>query len=274
MGKSRGFILPVIHFFKYSLRMSFVYLLLIYNLVILSSCGIDEYIYFAPVTNYNFQSSSELTSFTLPGASIQDGLYCTNYTLYYRIYRSTVDYPWPTTNEFSEINQQLSKDYSAITTNTDDESKIMSSISYLESNFSRTSFFPPSDDPQLKIDDSNRVDLLSRDNLGPYFFDGSFKIDFQLTATSYVHPVIIFDSVNPEEYYRIAREQLSDTTQGRDFLNPSQIKGSDTVLYSSTTDGSYAYVLFYISANGLNTMELSTVNSAPCFLGIFRIDNL
>jgi hypothetical protein len=98
-----------------------------------------------------------------------------------------------------------------------------------------------------------------------------------LSVTNYYHPVISYYEPGadlPTDDFRIAREYLSDTSPGRDFLYPSLIRGSDTVMYSETSEGEYAYVLFYISAYGINFTELSTVNSAPCFLGIFKIDDI
>lgn len=253
------------------------FMVLVICTIILSSCGIEEYVYFAPVTNPTYSFTEERTRFILPGLSIQDQNYCTDYVLYYRIYRSEVDIPISSSSDFSEVNSQLIKDYNSITTNTDDESKILSSISYLEANFYQTSFYSPSLDPQLELEDDTKYEILSKDYLAADFYGAQFEIDFQLTATSYFHPVITYyepGGVNVVGVFRIVREYLSDIAPGRDFLYSSQISGSDTVPYSNLVEGSYAYVLFYISAHGINKAELSTVYSAPCYLGVFRIDDI
>ncbi len=255
-------------------RLTFLFIILISL-----SCGIDSYTYLEPVRHPIISVSEKRTFFRLP--SNQDPIYCTNYSIYYRIYKGRVEARDLVTGNYSNFNSQLSTDFSKIYTHTEDEREILSSITYLEDNFFQLAlYFPPQKTLsfEMPLQESQRT-LRSRaarlnqdgeileDSIDIFDSSVQFVLDFLLLG-DYYHPVLKYKNTG----LRLARQTVSDFKPGIDFLFPRDISGEDVVPYSSTEEGIYACVLFYIVAEGTDDF-FSPIRSAPAFLGLFEIED-
>lgn len=86
--------------------------LLVFYIFIISSCGLENYIYLAPVTAITAQNDS--ITVNLPNGD-QPSLYFKGYKIYYKIYTSEKTFTSVITSaNFSDINKIMASDFSKL----------------------------------------------------------------------------------------------------------------------------------------------------------------
>jgi hypothetical protein len=222
---------------------------LFYFGVIISSCGLENYIYLAPVTAITAQNNS--ISVTLPNGD-QPSLYFKGYKIYYKIYTSSKTYTSVISSaNFSEINSTMNSDYSKIAPylSTDSVASINMDVFFSSSSYG-LNFYPlyyNENNSNLEIskllDGSESTFILKKDK-NEFKIELSTPYSFSLRRSIANYPAFTYNS--------------SDMSNDADVAYIS----------NNTT----AYALFFIFAYGVDEYG-SSIFSRPTMLGVLQLPN-
>ncbi|MDR3301236.1 MAG: hypothetical protein LBT01_01720 [Spirochaetaceae bacterium] len=222
----------------------------LFSWLVLSSCGLDSYMYLEPVTESSVVRTSNYgVSFTLddyssvslnfqtsniPSINGQDMSYFhSHYYLFYKIYVSGFTELSPSETTYASINPTLGSDYTSLKPYTVVTNNYASSVA---SAFSSRKFF--------RIDNaSNPLILRSRDLITPY-----------PTAEN-----------NGRYFFYSA-----------DLINPNYLNANNNadVTANSTAGGdTLAYTAIYVAQRAFDPLSLTEIYSIPTFLGVFLLPN-
>ena len=209
-------------------------------LLFLTSCGIENYIYLAPVTSLS-QGVSAI-SVTLPNAD-QPDVYFKGYKIYYKIYLSSfLVISVITSSDFNKINPAMWTDYEKIAPFLTSDS--INSMNFDDFFKNKLNFYP------LQVENYDITSLLTTPN-------NSFKLEKDSN---------LYLSISETESYMLKRS-ASTNSENNEFLYTESIIGDDVVL---SDDYNTAYVLFFIFAYGVDEYG-SPIFSRPTMLGAFEL---
>lgn len=230
-------------------------------MLLLSSCGIDEYIYLEPITSVTI-SASDLQKITVNLPSSQS-IYFDEYLIYYRIYPSTTS----SANSVAATNwatiYNANENYPATL------ETVLKNLSFKVLGFAKST---------QNASISRLGNPLSSSNINTNSIN-SFVIDFNLSNLDY--PSLVVNDSNGQ--YRLIRNfDLTLDDKYKDLLY------YDSLTYSSLTNidkdfypisgytravYQYAHVQLVIVASGHDS-SLSTLHSTACQLGVFRLTEI
>lgn len=213
------------------------------TVVVFSSCGIENYIYLAPVPSPN-QTFQEVIPVILPNSD-QPDIFFSGYSIYYKIYTSTFKPPTTviTSSNFKDINETMATDYSRVAPYLSADT--IASIN-MNAFFNSLNFYP------LNTTNGNIVSLLN----GTI---NSFSL--QKTNDGFVNDGFVMNSNSVS--YPLVR------TNNSPFTYTSEIAGSDV---NPIDDHTTAYALFFIFAYGVDEYGAS-IFSRPTMLGVLQLPN-
>jgi len=214
--------------------------LILLAVVAFSSCGIEDYIYLAPVPSPS-QTSQDEIPVVLPNSD-QPDTYFLGYSIYYKIYKSKFTPPEViTSSNFKDINETMATDYSRLAPYLSADT--IASIN-MNAFFNSLNFYP------LNTTNGNIVSLLN----------GTIN-SFSLQKTNDGF-VMNSNSVN----YPLVRSVPNNPP----FTYTPEIDGSDVInlIEGHTT----AYALFFIFAYGVDEYG-SSIFSRPTMLGVLQLPN-
>jgi len=236
-------------------------LVIISLLVLLLSCGIDEYYYLPQLSEGRVtRSLSSDAVIEIPSIS-SEYYYATGFILFYRIYIS--NFPTDTIDSIGQISTQLLSDYNAFVPFIDPVNT--SSIPGLTT-FSNRGYY------ELELEGVNIRNVLSRSG-------GTVHIHFPLSSGD--RPIITF---NNNEYPLIrsnGRGSFNPVPEDRYFFSSPDLNSSSNANSITNADVSntgaateYAYVSMYIVMVGQNPRNFSRLYSKPTHINIFRLPNI
>jgi hypothetical protein len=241
-------------------------------LVLFCSCGIDDYIYLYPVQESDISVRLvEEATVKLPSAQTSEGPYFTHFAIYYRIYISDLLTDSVTPNMMQTVNTTLSNDYNAIYPSTSNNSSSTSVNTNVGSLFSTRRYY------ELALDGINIESLLDGASQGQLL-----SINFPPNEANIVSPSL---SMGGGTAYNLRRSNGSNTFNPQpnlNFINTSELNrpenaiptvNADVVDKPNISGPRHAYVSFYIVKIGRDTNTLSTIYSAPTFIGVLRLPN-
>ncbi len=250
--------------------------IVVFSLIFLS-CGIEEYIYLAPVPGeFNSQSGDNVTIPSLPNSSSQSS-YFTNYSIYYRIYLSNEYFPAEIPKEentYTSINPSLYSDFRYIEpyTITDDDTTMSPSNVY--STFRNRNY------NTIAVEGINIETLLNNTADGKELI-----LDFRENSEN--PPVLILDGVSytlrrslneggpftpkPDYTFRNSEEIRNDDYDNdkSEFAFNKDVQAN--IQGNTVIETSYCYVSLYIVKEGVETAGFTRIFSFPTFLGVFRL---
>ncbi|MDR3276145.1 MAG: hypothetical protein LBT11_02865 [Treponema sp.] len=238
-------------------------------LLLFGSCGIDDYPYMEPVPQANISRPGGYgVEIRLPGSP---GSNFRHFTIFYRIYVSSIPLPLPVPGDASIINQTLYSDYVALyqyTTNTVDTTNIASQF------YSRHYY-------SLDLEGVDIDSELNSSSLGK-----TISLDFDPNQTPSMNLNLSGSSTGE---IRLLRSDGRSASEGiftpvpsdRYLLNSSGLytnnnnsaQNADVAYTGSSGEVRYTYVSMYILAAGIDT-NYSPVYSQPTFIGIFLLPDL
>ncbi|MDR1099523.1 MAG: hypothetical protein LBL28_03495 [Treponema sp.] len=241
------------------------------GLVLFSTCGIDDYIYLYPVQEsaINVRLVEEATV-TLPPAQTSEGPYFTHFVIYYRIYISELRIDSVTPDIMRTVNTALSNDYNAIYPSTSNNSSSTSVNTNVGSLFSTRRYY------ELALDGTNIESLLDDTAQG------------QTLTISFPNQINVIPSLSRGggTAYNLRRSNGSNTFNPQpptlNFINTAELNRPENAIPTVNADVAdqqgisgprYAYVSLYIVKIGRDTNTLSTIYSAPTFIGVLRLPN-
>ena len=225
--------------------LNFLAMLAVFNL---SSCGIENYIYLAPVTSIS--RTIDTISVTLPNGD-QPDVFFSGYSIYYKIYKSSRNLTTViSTADFSSINKTMASDYAKIAPylSTDALSAINMDAFFTSSSYGLTFF-----KLQTQTESENIDNLLNGSN-------SSFAIKTDDTSGL----VIEISSTK----YTLVRSVSNSQTPNK-FIYSDNLSGDD-VIVSEEGPPTTAYVLFFIVAYGVDEYG-SPIFSRPAMLGVLQL---
>jgi hypothetical protein len=242
-------------------------------LLLLGSCGIEDYLYLYPVSPGNIRLElNTLAVIDLPDINTSEYYYFSYFTLYYRIYISDIPESGDmqlSQNFLSRINPVLSSDYTALEPSTNTETMVSTTLASL---FRNRNYY------SLALQDAVIEDVLSRGSLGR-----TVQLDFSQRPGTY--PSLNIDTGGePESYilYRSNGNGVFTPMPNRYFLNAAELSRNDylTAAYNADVAGNtmmtgperYSYVSIYIVVTGMD-QNYSPIYSRPTHAGIFRLPN-
>ncbi|WP_304222708.1 hypothetical protein [Gracilinema caldarium] len=209
------------------------------SLALFMSCGIDNYIYLAPVSSIN--RSIDTITVSLPNADQPEDFFL-GYKIYYKIYLSTQTFTSViATSDFVALNTILNSDYSKISPYLSTDSVV--SIN-MDSFFKDTLAYY-----QLKVANNDLQSLLAATSL-----NNSFTLQKTNSSLSII--------ISSNEYN--LQRSVSDNSSVFAYLG---ITGNDVVTLDNHSTG---YVVFYIFAYGTDEYGAS-IFSKPAFLGVLQL---
>jgi hypothetical protein len=236
-------------------------LFLFSTILILVSCGIDDYIYLKPVTTTDWRSSNQSITFTIPTSQTEG--YFREYVIYYRLYPSDIS-KIPQSflvSDFSSINAAMYSDYVAIYPYSIEDDKAPVNLQYL---FETTLGFKELSFGTAVTTKSalSSVSVIDETPLTASSSGKTVTIDFNLLSLGTAHPCLIIDS----QKLRLLRIEATSTVPSRDFLKYTTASGTDF----EGTAKQYTYAIFYIVAKGIDD-SFSTLLSRATFLGALQL---
>jgi hypothetical protein len=226
-----------------------------------SGCGIDDYVYLKPVTDFDWNSADQRITFSLPSNQTDD--YFQEYVVYYRLYSSTTYLSsYNTISSLSSLNSSMYSDYLSVYPYSIEDDEAPTSLQYLletTRSYKKLCFGKPAAS-SANLSTVNEYDEspLIDDNAGE-----TVTIDFNLKALSYAHPCLIVNDTT----YRMLRDESATEEGERDFLQDSVNSDDDDLDGDIST---YTYVMFYVVATGIDD-SFSTIFSQATFLGALRL---
>jgi hypothetical protein len=225
--------------------------------VIFGTCGIDDYIYLAPVSRDTITVEINYVKIPLPNQSGPSGDYFRNYEIYYRIYVSgRMEVGSIGEGLLSTISSSLYSDYSTMLPYTNVETSTATNVGTV---FSNLKYFPL---------DFENINYELRQN-------HAITLDF---SPSVPEPSVIDSS--GESYPLVRSSQVTNPApNNRYFLNNSDLnnnanavatRNADVQGNSTITAERYTYVALYIVATGRDS-NYSPIFSKPTFVGVFLL---
>ena len=241
---------------------------LLLALSLVGGCGLDDYPYIQPIPSGNVIIDFN-TSATIPLPEYQN--YFTNFVIFYRIYISgneTFERIDQNAELMRVLNPNLKSHFDGLFSSTDQT--ITNKGAFNVSSFRTRGFY------ELELENVNIDSILSS--------SGRLVLNFPLTDIPYMEL--------GEKQYRLFRSKGKNASspfetfpeESRYFLNYLEL--TDSLNISSTDNKNndvadaptgtpesprYTYVMMYIIVYGFNPATLTTINSDPTFIGIFRI---
>jgi hypothetical protein len=236
----------------------------------LCTCGMDDYIYLYPVQEGNITIRlTEEATVRLPPPISSEVAYFTHFTIYYRIYISES----PASSEINTpelmrtFNESLANDYSAIYPSTSNNASSTTVNTAIGSLFSGRRYYELALSGGTSIEsilDSSAqgeelvITFPGQINVRPTFtIGGNTYTLYRSTGSGAFTP-------RPDRYFinssELNRTENANATLNADVADQSRISGKR-----------YAYVSMYIVKMGRDVNTLSTIYSAPTFVGIFKL---
>ena len=253
------------------------YISLFATLILLVSCGIEDYpyIYSIPTGNIRNDLNSRIRVY-IPNDNSTNA-YFTNYVIFYRIYISDVDILSPSEYDYPSINSSLNNDHSRIRPYIGNDSMGSSSIDSL---FRNLKYYP------LLLDEG--IDLNNILSAGNSVFGKYLVIDFTRDSENETIPYLSLATLANLETSTRYSLQRSDGVAGnyeprpgnRYFLNTqdllSQENIDDPTINGDVTDKPNAakrktYVSMYIIASGIDSQTFVQLYSSPAHIGVLQL---
>jgi len=248
---------------------------LIFAVFFFPCCGIDEYIYIAPIPQSSVDTSalSVATIRNIPTSIFPASLLNPHFEILYRIYISDISENNPQPGGFSSINPVMATHYNAISNYINSENPFSSSL--LQSLFLNRGF------KYLCIQGGQLETVLTDSILG-----SSLIFDFSY-ANRPPKMTIMNGSVNLGTY-TLVRSDLLTQPRPEDnhfFVNTDDLYNSDFANNDINADveknnktgagpDRYTYAALYILAAGMDPQSLSLVYSTPILIHAFPVPEL
>jgi hypothetical protein len=242
-------------------------------LLLLDSCGIEDYLFLYPVSPGNIRVElNSLSSIDLPDINLNEYYYFTYFSIYYRIYVS--DIPESGTIQLSQsgltrINPTLYSDYAAFEPYTNNDTMITTSLASL---FRNRNYYT------LALQNTNIEDVLSSASLGK-----TISLDFAQRPGTYPSLNLYANAALESTYtlYRSNGNNAFNPQPTRYFVNTTDLSRSDYLTTAINADVApnsaaaaggtrYTYVSMYIVVTGMDP-NYSPIFSRPTHVGIFRL---
>jgi hypothetical protein len=239
-------------------------LLKVFCVLLLFSCGIEDYPYLQPVDPDSVtRILNEQASLWLPSVSSSDG-YFTNYIIYYRLYVSDALISGEiTTDKLSSISSDLNSDFTSIEPYTKATNNLATNVGSL---FSNRKFYA------LKLQDTNIDNVL--DDSG-----GGLQIDFRITQEN-LYPRLVLQGVIHPLRRSNGDGLFNPLPENRQFLNTDELNSAanisstinaDIANKANITGARYVYAAMYIAASGFDPLSLAPIYSSPTYISIFML---
>ena len=245
------------------------------------SCGIDEYFYLPQVPEVNIQRTFNTRAvINLPDITGYRGR---NYTIYYRIYISNVDYPSDITEDIVEsISSDLRRDYRSLLS----VSNPTTSVLLTSNTFSNLKYF----ELEFKNPDPDKNEILPLRSILPAG-GGTLEIIFPTgkSETPYIrlnngpHVNLLrfrgLLDISPGQYERYFQNTIElynyeFSSNYTDSINSVEnFRNKDVSGLETLSAEPHAYVSMYIVAVGYNPQEFRTFYSKPTHISIFKLPN-
>jgi hypothetical protein len=228
-------------------------------ILLMSACGIEDYVYLQGVPQGNI--TVELNSRSTIRLPSIDPTYFTHFVIYYRIYASATDFPSITTDEnFRALNTALYADYQSFLPYTNGTNTNVSTVGTL---FRSKSYYA------IEFETGSIDSVLS---------NGSFGQQIIMDFTQTVEPTL---QIGGSSYnlFRSNGGRVFTPRPDRRFLNTADLSAAqyatalinaDVTPAAGTPDTRYTYAALYIVATGRDSNFLS-IYSAPAFAGVLRL---
>jgi hypothetical protein len=231
------------------------------------ACGVEDYIYLYPVqeSNINIRLTEEATV-RLPSPVSSEALYFTQFAIFYRIYISGVPVSAAITSpeQMRTISTAMYNDYSGIYPSTSNNASSTSVNTSVGSLFSSRRYY------ELELEGANFASVLDNGSQG------------QVLTISFPSLMIPSFTLGGGGYnlWRSTGNGAFNPQPNRYFINASELNASvnaiatvnaDVADQSGISGPRYTYVSMYIVKVGRNPSTLSSIYSAPTFIGIFRL---
>jgi hypothetical protein len=229
-------------------------------MLLLGTCGIDDYIYLEDVPNdWVTAYLNNRVTMILPNQS--SSIYFRNYEIFYRLYISDrMELSTIGSGQLSTINTTLSSDYSAFLPYTDKTSTSSTSTN-IGSVFSGRQYYT------LDFHDNYTLNA------------GRFIIDFAETNAA---PVLFLESNPTGVHYLYRSYSMSNLSESNRLLvNTTDLNSSQNANSSGNADVQdksgisgprYIYINMYVVAYGVDG-NYSPIYSKPTWLGVFLLPN-
>lgn len=229
-------------------------------IIVLLSCGVDEYYYLPQVPEGNNQTDFN-TNATVNIPPIPDDYYYAGYyTIFYRIYVSNHLTTSSSPSEFTLISPNLSSDYNFLLPYTN---PVNTSATVSSNTFNSRKFY------ELDFEETDKITMLPRTG-GTLIIDFSNNHGFIPNASLDNGSVInlrrsskLLISPDSSDLY------FCNTPELRDINNANPNKNADVAGRSG--EMRYTYVAMYIVAVGTNPNNFTTVYSKPTFINVFKL---
>ncbi|MDR2258833.1 MAG: hypothetical protein LBE14_06765 [Treponema sp.] len=242
--------------------------LCIYAAGVLCICGMEDYIYLYPVQESNITVRlAEEATIRLPSSISSESLYFTNFTIFYRLYISgvLVSSAISSPEQMRDISTALYNDYNGIYPSTSNNSAATSINTSIGSLFSGRRYY------ELELDGENITSVLNDGSQGEYLV-----INFPPRLI----PTLTLGGGSSYNLWRSTGNGSFNPLPDRYFMNTSQLNASGNVNATVNADVAdqsgisgprYTYVAMYIVKVGRDSGTLSSIYSAPTFIGIFKL---
>jgi uncharacterized membrane protein len=240
----------------------------------LLSCGMEDYKYLQPIDSGNI--TMELNSraiVRLPYINTDNYYYFRNFVIYYRIYISDISISGQVSqDELNRLNTGLYNDYWALQPYTALDNN--RSPSAMGSVFSGRKYFP------LAVQGASIDSVLGTGALPSQGSTTELRLDFaQVSSTTY--PSLTIKDVSYNLYRNNDSTLNRPIPSNRYFLNSSDLQNPANISTTELTNmdvqnkegisgQKYTYASMYILLVGTDD-NLTTIYSAPSFIGIFRL---
>jgi hypothetical protein len=235
----------------------------------LTTCGMEDYIYLYPVQAGNISVRlAEQATVRLPAPISGEASYFTHFTIYYRIYISEL----PASSEINTpelmrtFNTSLYSDYTGIYPSTSNNSSSTTVNTAISSLFSGRKYY------ELALAGNDIESILDSGSQGA-------ELVINFPGQINVRPTFTIGN-NTYTLYRSTGSGAFTPQPDRYFINSSELNRSENAtpaLNADVADQSgisgkrYAYVSMYIVKLGRDINTLSTIYSAPTFIGVFKL---
>jgi hypothetical protein len=237
---------------------------------VLSTCGMEDYIYLYPVQESNINIRlTEQAVLRLPSSNSSESLYFTHFSIFYRIYISGVPVSSAVTSpeQMRAISTALYNDYSGIYPSTSNNSSSTTVNTSVGSLFSSRRYY------ELELEGANIASVLDDGSQGDELI-----IDFSPMPGTI--PSLTVGGGAASNLWRSTGNGSFNPQPDRYFVNTSELNASvnavatvnaDVADQSGISGPRYTYVSMYIVKVGRDSNTLASIYSAPTFIGVLRL---
>jgi len=240
-------------------RKPVIIIISIVNIIVLLSCGVDEYYYLPQVPEISIQTNLNTSAIVNFPKIPDDYYYAACYTIFYRIYASSYSTQSSSSNEFNNISPNLSSDYNYFLPITN---PVNTSATISTNTFKNRNFF------ELGFEGTDNVTMLPKTG-GTLFINFPTNVSgIPIASINEVNINLLRSSklISPEPINEL---YFQNTQELRDIANAIPNKNADVAGRSG--EMMYTYIAMYIVAVGTNPSNITTVYSKPTFISVFRL---